>query len=120
MKSKWLLGLALASMSVAWAAGTALPGTVNYVEGQVSLNGRKVSSVQNGSATLGANQVLSVDSGKAEILLTPGTFVRVGDGSAVRMVSATLSNPQLEVVRGQAMIEVDYKPKMARLEVLEQ
>jgi len=119
MKSQWLFAIALAAIPSAFGAGSALPGTVNYVQGQVTLNGRTVSAVQNGSTTLAVGQTLSVGTGKAEILLTPGTFLRIGNGGAVRMVSSDLSDPQVEVVNGEAMVEVDYKPKMARLNVME-
>jgi hypothetical protein len=120
MRSKWLFSLALVALPAAWAAGNARPGTVNYVEGQVTLNGKPLASVQNGPTALMPGQTLAAANGKAEILLTPGTFLRFGNASAVRMVSAELSDPQVEVVRGEAMIEVDFKPKMARLDVMEQ
>lgn len=111
--------MALAVVPGAFAAGSAIPGTVNYVQGQVTINGSPVTPVQNGSATLMAGQTLSVGTGKAEMLLTPGTFLRVGNGGEIRMVSSDLADPQVEVIHGEAMIEVDYKPKMARMDVME-
>ena len=119
MRSKWLIAMALVAIPSAFGAGSALPGTVNYIKGQVTINGRAVKPVTNGSTTLRTGQTLSVGTGKAEILLTPGTFLRVGDGSDVRMVSEDLANTQVEVMHGEAMIEVNYKPKMARLDVME-
>jgi hypothetical protein len=119
MKSKWLVAAALAVVPSAFAAGSALPGTVNYVQGQVTINGKPVASVQVGSTTLLAGQTLSVGTGKAEILLSPGTFLRAGNSSEVRMISSDLADPQVEVVHGEAMVEVNFKPKMARLSVME-
>lgn len=119
MKTKWLVAMVLAAVPSAFAAGMALPGTVNYIEGQVTINGRPMTSVQNGSTALAPGQILSVGTGKAEILLTPGTFLRAGNGSDIRMVLTDLADPQVEVVHGEAMIEVDDKPKMARLDVME-
>lgn len=119
MRSKWLVALALAAVPGAFAAGDALPGTVNYIQGQVTVNGRAVAASQVGSTTVMTGQTLSVGTGKAEILLTPGTFLRVGNGGAVRMVSSDLADPQVEVVHGEAMVEVDYKPKAARMNVME-
>jgi hypothetical protein len=119
MSSKWLLSMALVVIPGAWAAGGALPGTVNYVEGQVTVNGNPVAGVQNGSTAILAGQSLSVGTGKAEILLSPGTFLRVGSGSEIRMVSVDLSDPQAEVVHGEAVLEVDFKPKMARMNIME-
>ncbi len=120
MKTKWVVGLALAIVPGVLVAGTtAVPGTVNYVEGQVTVNGKALSSVQNGSAVVAAGQTLSVANGKAEILLTPGSFLRVGNGAAVRMVSTDLADPQVEIARGEALIEINYKPKAERLDVRE-
>ena len=41
------------------------------------------------------------------MLLTPGVFLRVGENSAVRMISPNLLNTQMELDRGRADIEVD-------------
>jgi hypothetical protein len=119
MKTQWWLSLALVLIPSAQAARTAVPGTVNYIEGQVSIDGNPMAVKQDGSAALNANQVLSVGNGKAEILLSPGTFLRVGNNSEIRMISPTLADPSVEVVRGEAMVEVDYKPKQARLDIME-
>ena len=119
MRSKWSVALVLAAVPGAFAAGSALPGTVNYIQGQVTINGRTVAPAQVGSTTLMTGQTLTVGTGKAEILLTPGTFLRVGNGAAIRMVSADLADPQVEMIHGEGMVEVDYKPKAARMDVME-
>jgi hypothetical protein len=51
--------------------------------------------------------VLTTGAGKAEVLLTPGVYLRVGDHSAVKMVSPDLENTQVELERGRAAVEVD-------------
>src|SRR5260370_14583928 len=40
------------------------------------------------------------------MLLTPGVFLRVGDNSAVRVISPGLGDTRVEVVRGEAIVEV--------------
>jgi hypothetical protein len=112
----WTAALLQAPLS---AAGMAVPGTVNYVEGQASINGRPLSSRSVGSAQVNPDQVLETDRGKAEILLTPGVFLRVGDHSAVRMVSPGLANTQLKVLRGEAMVEVTQLYKDNNIRILE-
>ena len=119
MKAQWWLALALVMIPSAQAARTALPGTVNYIEGKVSIDGNQLATQQDGSSALRSDQILDVGSGKAEVLLSPGAYLRVGNNSEVRMVSPSLADPRVEVVRGEAMLEVDYKPKQARLEVME-
>jgi hypothetical protein len=98
---------------------TALPGTVNYIEGQVSIDGRAIAKNQYGYSQLEADHVLSTQNGKAEILLSPGVFLRAGSNSEIRMVSPQLVAPQVEVMRGEAMVEVDWMPKDAQVDVLE-
>lgn len=88
------------------AAGSAVPGTLNYVEGQVAVAGQVVTSHSVGLVQLEPNQVLETQQGRAEILLTPGVFLRVGNNSAVRLVSPDLANTRVEVLRGQAIVEV--------------
>lgn len=85
----------------------ALPGAINYVEGQVSADGQTLSQNSVGSVVLQAGQPLSTQTGKVEILLTPGVFFRVNNNSNVRMISPDLANTSMEVDRGQAMVEVD-------------
>jgi len=112
------LAAALAlSIPSAFAARMAVPGTINYAEGEVTLNGAPVGTHQSGDLAMQAGQVLSTAHGKAEVLLSPGAYLRLGDNSSVRMVSAGLSDPRVEVLKGEAMLEVDYKPKLAGLNV---
>jgi hypothetical protein len=98
---------------------TALPGTVNYVEGQASIDGHPLDVKQNGDTLVKANETLSTGNGKVEMLLSPGVFVRTGSNSEIRMVSTGLVDPTIEVEHGSAMVEVDQKLKDARVDVLE-
>lgn len=132
---KWLTqSVALVTFSVLLSAQTypnpgrypnpytyrsAMPGTVNYVEGQVSIDGNPLSTRQNGSTQVQPNQSLMTANGHAEMLLSPGVFVRTGNNSEIRMVSNGIANPTIEVVRGEALVEVDQKANDARIDILE-
>jgi FecR protein len=94
---------------------TARPGTINYVEGQVSLNGQTLTSQSVGSAELAPGQTVTTQNGKAEVLLTPGVFLRLGDNSAVTMVSPDLTKTEVQVDRGRAEVEVDLLYKQNNL-----
>jgi hypothetical protein len=85
----------------------AMPGTLNYVEGQASIGDQALTSKQVGTAELENGQVLETGNGKAEILLTPGVYLRLGSNSAAEMVSTSLTNTQVALQRGEAMLEVD-------------
>ena len=86
---------------------TAMPGTLNYVEGQASIGEQTLDSHAVGNADLQNGQVLETGNGKAEILLTPGVYLRVGSNSSVKMISNSLTNTEVTVNQGEAMVEVD-------------
>jgi len=98
-----------------------VPGTVNYIEGRADISGRPLSSgVQARETRIEAGQVLSTEpGGKAEVLLMPGVVLRIGDSSAVRMVSPIEANTQVELLRGTAIVEVGLTPKTDRLVVMD-
>ncbi len=88
-------------------ANQARPGTVNYIEGTALLNGSALNNRNVGSTELGANQELTTGAGKAEVLLTPGIFLRMDSNSAVKMISPDLAQTQVELEHGRAGVEVD-------------
>src|SRR5690242_5507151 len=71
---------------------SAKPGVINYIEGGTYLNGRPLSEKALKATFLNTNDTLSTDTGRAEVLLTPGVFLRLGDNTAVRMLSSSLVN----------------------------
>lgn len=95
----------------------ARPGTVNYAEGQVTLDGQSIGVKQIGSAEVSPGHVLQTNDGKAEMLLTPGVFLRLSDHSAVKMVSPSLSNTRVELLKGEAMVEVEQIEKENHLDI---
>ncbi len=90
----------------AGGANPGRPGSINYIEGQVSIGTQSVDPKSIGSAALEAEQSIMTEQGKAEILLTPGAFLRLGDNTSVEMISPNLTNIQVEVQRGHAIVEV--------------
>lgn len=88
-------------------AEPARPGTVNYIEGAAFVDGRPVNDQNVGSIALNPGEELSTGAGKAEILLTPGIFLRVDDQSAIKMISPDLTRTQVELEKGRAAVEVD-------------
>ena len=83
----------------------AQPGSINYVEGQASIGAQELSPNSAGSTLLQTGQTLDTRSGKVEVLLTPGVFLRVDDNSSVKMVNAGLANTEIELDKGRAMVE---------------
>jgi len=78
LSTRLLLGL-MALPARADQRSQAVPGALNYVEGQASIGAELLSPKSVGSATLQPSQVLTTTAdGKAEILLTPGAFFAAG------------------------------------------
>ena len=103
-----LLSLAtLSATAFGQNANPARPGTLNYVEGQASIEGRPLSTRSIGNTELQAGQTIATANGKAEVLLTPGVFLRLGNDSTVQMVSPNLTHTEVRIERGQAQVEVD-------------
>src|SRR5579863_1470326 len=114
-----LLLAANAQMAQPGAANMGQPGAVNYIEGQVSLNGQSVTARQVGSLQVTPGQVLETGNGKAEMLLTPGVFLRLSDRSAVRMVSPSIIDTRVELMRGEAMVEAAQVERENHLAILD-
>jgi hypothetical protein len=111
MKHLWsnaVGGLFLAPLllSTAWGSGPPQPGTVNYIEGQVAIGSQALNENSVGSTKLTAGQTLSTASGRAEILLTPGIFLRIDNNSSLQMASPGLADTIMTLNKGRALVEV--------------
>ncbi len=108
---KSLLLLSLATLFVPafgqQGANQARPGTLNYVEGQASIDGRQVSTQSVGKAELETGQYLATADGKVEVLLTPGVFLRLDKNSTVKMITPDLTHTEVALERGRAEVEAD-------------
>ncbi|MGB7728550.1 MAG: FecR domain-containing protein [Candidatus Acidiferrum sp.] len=81
-------------------------GAINYVEGSASINSQELGANSVGSAVLAQGQELTTQTGRVEILLTPGVILRVDHNSTVKMVSPDLADTKVAVLKGRAMVEV--------------
>jgi hypothetical protein len=99
-----LAGTLFAAGLVAFAQGNMpQPGALNYTEGQVSIDGQAVRGARNTAVQPG--QILQTQDGKAEMLLTPGVFLRLNNHSQARLVSASITDMRVDLLQGEAMIE---------------
>src|SRR5579862_3927939 len=81
-------------------------GTIHYVEGRVLLDGQPVEPKATEFPEVKNDQTLATEEGRAEVLLTPGVFLRLSEDSSFRMISNRLSDTSFEVVSGDALVEV--------------
>ena len=107
LKVLFLFLATLSAFSYGQNANPASPGTLNYIEGQATIDGQQLSSQSVGKTLLAKDQSISTQSGKTEVLLTPGVFLRLGANSTVEMISPDLTKTEVRLEQGRADIEVD-------------
>jgi hypothetical protein len=105
------LGVVVAgSLSVVASAQnviSAKAGVVHYVEGRVFLNNQLIESKFAEFPDIKENQQLRTEDGRAEVLLTPGVFLRLGENGAIRMITNRLIDTRVELLSGEAVVEAD-------------
>jgi hypothetical protein len=99
------------------AAAPAGPGAINYVEGEAALNGQAITRTDVGRAFLQPGSDLQTRDGFAEVLLTPGAFLRIGHNSDVRLNEIGLAQADVQIVQGTADLEVDQLISGSKIEV---
>jgi hypothetical protein len=101
-----------------FAAAPAGPGVLNFVEGQVQVDGRDITAKSGGiTEHLKPGSVLQTRAGKAEVLLTPGVFLRVGSDSEIRMISSGLLDTRIQVDRGVTLLEASDLKKENNIQI---
>lgn len=107
MRYGCVLLVAIFGVSPAWAqqAISARSGMIHYVEGDVAINGGAIHPKFAEFPEIKNGELLSTHDGRAEVLLTPGVFLRLAENSSVRMLSNSLADTRLEMVSGSALIE---------------
>jgi len=103
------LALAVAGACGAWGQSviSAHSGMIHYVEGKVLLEGQPVEAKFGDFPEVKNDQVLETAEGRAEVLLTPGVFLRMAENSSFKMLSNKLSDTAFEVKSGSIMVEAD-------------
>jgi hypothetical protein len=96
-----------ASVASAQTVISAKSGLIHYVEGRVYVGDQQIESKFGEFPDLKENAQLHTEEGRAEVLLTPGVFLRVGDHSAIRMVTNRLIDTRVEFLSGSALVEAD-------------
>jgi hypothetical protein len=82
-------------------------GTLEYTEGAVFLNGQALSAEKSGSQVVNRGGSLKTADGHAEMLLTPGVYLRLGHNASARLVNESLTDTRVRLEQGSAMLEVD-------------
>src|ERR1700722_1818905 len=95
------------AVCLAQSVTSARSGTLHYFEGQVSIDGTSLMEKPSKFPQIREQSVLRTGKGRAEILLTPGVFLRVGEDSALRMLDTRLISTRVDILSGSAVVESD-------------
>lgn len=87
---------------------SAKAGGVNYVEGKVAVaaKNKKSGYLLKGDTLEAGDKVSTGADGKAEILLNPGSYVRLAENSSFEFATTSLDNLRLKLNSGSAVFEV--------------
>ncbi|HXP89017.1 MAG TPA: FecR domain-containing protein [Bryobacteraceae bacterium] len=97
--------IALAFPANAQSVISAHSGVIHFFEGSVYLGDRPLASQLGKFSTVPPGAELRTEEGRAEVLLTPGVFLRIGERSAIRMVNNDLSDTRVELLAGSAIVD---------------
>ena len=101
-------GLAAASMSFGQLTISTHSGLIQFTSGSVLLDDKEVHKTTTNSLEMKNGSVLRTEKdGNAEVLLTPGVFLRIAPDSSVRMDANSLSDTRVALLSGSAMVECD-------------
>src|SRR5436305_11687241 len=86
----------LAVPAAAQSVIAARSGVVHYLEGAVYFGDQTLEPQLGTFPMIPEDSVIRTEQGRAEILLTPGVFLRIGDNTAVRLLTSDLEDTRLE------------------------
>jgi hypothetical protein len=102
-----VLAVAVSSTSAVWAQAviSAKAGVINYTEGEVFAGGQAVEPKNGKFPEWKKDQELKTTEGRAEVLLTPGVFLRVAENTKLSLLDNRLSDTRIRLLEGSILIE---------------
>jgi hypothetical protein len=95
----------LALAAVGQSVISAHSGVIHFFEGAVYVGDQPLESHPGRFPSVPQGAELRTVEGRAEVLLTPGVFIRVGARSTIRMVSNELTHTRVELLAGSAIVD---------------
>ena len=109
MSPRWILFLTLTPLvglpALAQSVISAHSGLIHFSDGSVFLDDQRLEQKTGKFEQMNNGSELRTQDGRAEVLLTPGTFLRVGANSAIRMLSNQLDDTRVELLSGSAVLD---------------
>jgi len=110
MKKSWIPGIA-AILVLGGVSASAQPiisaksGTISLVQGTVYVGDQLVEPSLTKFPDVKENGVVRTEDGLAEVLLTPGVSVHLGENSSLRLITTRLIDTRLELLTGSAVVD---------------
>jgi hypothetical protein len=98
---------ALALPAAGQSVISARSGVVHFFEGSVYLRDQPLEPHPGKFQMLAPGDELRTTQGSAELLLTPGVFLRMGQKSTIRMLANNLADTRVELLAGSAIVGSD-------------
>jgi hypothetical protein len=111
IRTGWVMAFGL--ILSAWAPALAQSvisthsGVVYFFDGAVYVGDQRLEQRFGRFPDIGEGRELRTEQGRAEVLLTPGVILRIGDNSVIRMVSSKFSDTRVELLVGSAILEAN-------------
>jgi len=96
---------------------SARAGLITYVQGSATLENKRVVLKATRFPQMKPGQVLSTAGGRAELLLSPGVMLRLGENSQLCLDNDLLAETRVTLFRGDALVEVVQLPEGNRIQM---
>jgi hypothetical protein len=103
--STWGTAIVLALSADAQSVISTHSGVIHFFEGTVYLGDQPLEPHLGRFPTVPQDAELRTAEGRAEVLLTPGVFLRMGERSAIRMLANDLADTRVELESGSAIVD---------------
>jgi hypothetical protein len=112
-----VFALVTAGVGIAQDVISAKAGLAYFVLGRVSIIGGGRLAIGPVNHQLNEGESLFSETGRAEVLLNPGTVLRIGDKTRIRMDGVELTDTRISIETGSAVVTVRQLPKLDRVEI---
>jgi FecR protein len=118
-----LIAVLLSSTGTAQHLISSKAGFVNRTDGKVYIQREDIEEGQRGPASLGTqmrngDRISTESESFAEILLNPGSYLRLNQSSAVRALDTSLAQVRFELIEGSMIVEVGEVNKKTPIEMV--
>jgi hypothetical protein len=111
------VALAAASVGIAQKVISAKAGLVYFVQGRAAVEGNGRLPTGAKTRQLKNGDTLMTDRGRVEVLLNPGTVLRLGEAGRIRMDETLLVDTRLTIQSGSVVVTSFMPPKEDRVEI---